>query len=305
MPGDDLAAPDRRPHCAMTARRRRTYVVVIAHKVVSKAEGRIRSAGRRGAGAQSASARPRTRQGPAPRAGRARRVARGAARRARRPDLRDPPRLRLRERRASTHPTSRARGRSSSCRRIRTARLAGSARAPARATGRRPGGPDHRLVRAGVAPRTVRRRDRLRRALTARGLAGADRRRRARAAAPRWIAIADELAAAADLARTKDGRQPVVLVGGAEPPRHSRRRSRGGGAATARGRGPVPMITQFAGSGTSRRRARRRLRTGSWPRAALRSPPRPPEAEARSGTRRGSAQPARRSPRAESPAAAR
>jgi coenzyme F420-0:L-glutamate ligase/coenzyme F420-1:gamma-L-glutamate ligase len=31
-----------------------------------------------------------------------------------------------------------------------------------------------------------------------------------------WIAIADELAAAADLARTKDGRQPVVLVRGAD-----------------------------------------------------------------------------------------
>ena len=30
-----------------------------------------------------------------------------------------------------------------------------------------------------------------------------------------WIAIADELAAAADLARTKDGRQPVVLIQGA------------------------------------------------------------------------------------------
>jgi coenzyme F420-0:L-glutamate ligase/coenzyme F420-1:gamma-L-glutamate ligase len=30
------------------------------------------------------------------------------------------------------------------------------------------------------------------------------------------IAISDELAAAADLARTKDGRQPVVLIGGAE-----------------------------------------------------------------------------------------
>lgn len=30
-----------------------------------------------------------------------------------------------------------------------------------------------------------------------------------------WIAIADELAAAADLARTKDGRQPVVIVRGA------------------------------------------------------------------------------------------
>jgi len=30
-----------------------------------------------------------------------------------------------------------------------------------------------------------------------------------------WIAIADELAAAADLARTKDGRQPVIVVRGA------------------------------------------------------------------------------------------
>jgi len=31
-----------------------------------------------------------------------------------------------------------------------------------------------------------------------------------------WIAVADELASAGDLARTKDGRQPVVLVRGAE-----------------------------------------------------------------------------------------
>jgi len=31
-----------------------------------------------------------------------------------------------------------------------------------------------------------------------------------------WIAVADELASAADLARTKDGRQPVVLVRGAD-----------------------------------------------------------------------------------------
>jgi coenzyme F420-0:L-glutamate ligase / coenzyme F420-1:gamma-L-glutamate ligase len=31
-----------------------------------------------------------------------------------------------------------------------------------------------------------------------------------------WIAIGDELAAAADLARTKNGRQPVVLISGAE-----------------------------------------------------------------------------------------
>ena len=31
-----------------------------------------------------------------------------------------------------------------------------------------------------------------------------------------WIAIADQLASAADLARTKDGRKPVVLISGAE-----------------------------------------------------------------------------------------
>jgi coenzyme F420-0:L-glutamate ligase/coenzyme F420-1:gamma-L-glutamate ligase len=30
-----------------------------------------------------------------------------------------------------------------------------------------------------------------------------------------WIAVADELAAAADLARSKDSGEPVVLVGGA------------------------------------------------------------------------------------------
>ncbi|HEV3387908.1 MAG TPA: coenzyme F420-0:L-glutamate ligase [Solirubrobacteraceae bacterium] len=30
-----------------------------------------------------------------------------------------------------------------------------------------------------------------------------------------WIAVADELAAAADLARTKDGSRPVILIGGA------------------------------------------------------------------------------------------
>ena len=35
-----------------------------------------------------------------------------------------------------------------------------------------------------------------------------------------WIAVADELAAAADLARAKDGMQPAVLISGAE--RHVR-----------------------------------------------------------------------------------
>jgi coenzyme F420-0:L-glutamate ligase/coenzyme F420-1:gamma-L-glutamate ligase len=31
-----------------------------------------------------------------------------------------------------------------------------------------------------------------------------------------WIAVADELAAAADLARTKDGAQPLILIRGAD-----------------------------------------------------------------------------------------
>jgi coenzyme F420-0:L-glutamate ligase/coenzyme F420-1:gamma-L-glutamate ligase len=47
-----------------------------------------------------------------------------------------------------------------------------------------------------------------------------------------WIAIADELAAAADLARTKDGSQPVVLIRGAE--RHVRADDGPGAAALLR-----------------------------------------------------------------------
>jgi coenzyme F420-0:L-glutamate ligase/coenzyme F420-1:gamma-L-glutamate ligase len=47
-----------------------------------------------------------------------------------------------------------------------------------------------------------------------------------------WIAIADELAAAADLARTKDGMQPVVLIRGAG--RHVSREDGPGAAALLR-----------------------------------------------------------------------
>jgi coenzyme F420-0:L-glutamate ligase / coenzyme F420-1:gamma-L-glutamate ligase len=47
-----------------------------------------------------------------------------------------------------------------------------------------------------------------------------------------WIAVADELAAAADLARTKDGLQPVVLVRGAH--RHVTAETGPGGAALIR-----------------------------------------------------------------------
>jgi len=49
-----------------------------------------------------------------------------------------------------------------------------------------------------------------------------------------WIAVADELAAAADLARTKDGRQPVVIVSGAE--RHVIAEDGPGAGALLRGR---------------------------------------------------------------------
>jgi coenzyme F420-0:L-glutamate ligase/coenzyme F420-1:gamma-L-glutamate ligase len=47
-----------------------------------------------------------------------------------------------------------------------------------------------------------------------------------------WIAVADELAAAADLARAKDSRQPVVLIRGAE--RHVTRDDGPGAAALLR-----------------------------------------------------------------------
>ena len=47
-----------------------------------------------------------------------------------------------------------------------------------------------------------------------------------------WIAVADELSASADLARRKDGRQPVVLVRGAE--RHVTKEDGPGAAALIR-----------------------------------------------------------------------
>ena len=56
-----------------------------------------------------------------------------------------------------------------------------------------------------------------------------------------WIAVADAAAACADLARAKDSREPVVLIDGLRALRHRRGRPRGGGAAAAAGRGPVPL----------------------------------------------------------------
>ncbi len=55
-----------------------------------------------------------------------------------------------------------------------------------------------------------------------------------------WIAVADELAAAADLARTKDGRQPVVLIRGAGR-LVTAEDGPGRGAAPACGGGSVPV----------------------------------------------------------------
>ena len=86
-------------------------------------------------------------------------------------------------------------------------------RAALRADRRRAGGGDHRLLRARLAHGPVRDRDRLRRARTARRLARAGRQRGPRAHAT-VIAVADEAAAAADLVRAKDSREPAVRLRG-------------------------------------------------------------------------------------------
>ena len=85
---------------------------------------------------------------------------------------------------------------------------------------------------------------------------GRARRARAASCAPPWIAVADEAAAAADLVRDKDSREPAVVVRGLErhvtaddgpgPPRSSARRG-----------GPLPLTANPAAverwSSTSRR----------------------------------------------------
>ena len=73
-------------------------MLVVAHKVVSKAEGALRRADRRRRRRARARARARARQGPAPRAGHPRRVREVAARAARRAHLPHPSRLRVRQR---------------------------------------------------------------------------------------------------------------------------------------------------------------------------------------------------------------
>ena len=220
-------------------------MLVIAHKIVSKAEGRIRGLrGRRGRASGPPSSRDELEQGPAPRPGRARRVARGAARHPRRADLRHPPRLRVRQRRRRRVERSRRGDRRAPPR--RPGRL--GARDPSRLkqlTGAAPAITDHRLVRPRVAPRPGRRRDRLRRTPPLedwRGRTDAT----GRELKATWIAVADELAAAADLARTKDGSLAGSPGPRRRPPRHRRRRTRRRGADPPRGGGPVPVAVRAA-----------------------------------------------------------
>ena len=73
-----------------------------------------------------------------------------------------------------------------------------------------------------------------------------------------WIAVADELAAAADLARAKDAMQPAVLVSGAGR-RVTDEDGPGRRAAAARPRArPVPLATGRSSSARRRRESRRR-----------------------------------------------
>ena len=102
--GDDLAALLATAR-ARARRRPRGFgageVLVVAHKVVSKAEGRVVALAdvEPSPRAIELTDAPRRRQGPAPRRGRPARERRDRPRRARRPDLPHPPRLRLRQRR--------------------------------------------------------------------------------------------------------------------------------------------------------------------------------------------------------------
>ena len=50
-----------------------------------------------------------------------------------------------------------------------------------------------------------------------------------------WLAVADAAAAAADLVRAKDSREPVVIIDGLERFVTAERRPRRGGAAAAAG----------------------------------------------------------------------
>ena len=162
-------------------------------------------------GARALALAGRARQGPAPRAGRSSTRSDAVVRAERRADLPHPPRLRVRERRRRRLQRAR-RLRDPAARRSRR-----SARERCEPRCRPPRGRDLGLVRARLAGGSVRRRDRVRRPRRrSRTGAGALTRagRELRATA---IAVADEAAAAADLARAgKDAGEPVVVVRGLE-----------------------------------------------------------------------------------------
>ena len=189
-------------------------MVVVAHKAVSKAEGRVRWLADVEPSARAQRSPPeldkdaRHVQVVLDESSEVLRATRGVT------DLRDAPRLRVRERRR---------------RRLQRARRGLGRHAAARS--RRLARGIRRALRAtlGVSP-AVLITDSFGRAWrhgqcdVAIGCAGLepleDWRGRAdyigRELSATWIAIADQLASAADLARTKDGRQPVVLISGAE-----------------------------------------------------------------------------------------
>ena len=108
--GDDLAPLLAGPPAS---RSRGGDVLVVAHKVVSKAEGRVVRLADVEPGERALRARRRARQGPAPRRGDPRRERRDRALRAGRADLPHAPRLRLRER--GRRRVQRAGGGSSCC----------------------------------------------------------------------------------------------------------------------------------------------------------------------------------------------
>ena len=208
---------------------------MIAHKIVSKAEGRTRALADVEPSPACDRARRGPRQGPTTRSGRARRVQRDLARVARRPDLRHQARLRVRQRRCGRIQRP-GPGHAWSCfPSTPTPRRAGSAQDSARRLGVAPavvitdsfgrawrhGQCDVAIGCAGIAPLEDwrGRRDAVGRELTA-----------------TWIAIADELASAADLARIKGRQATSGDRHGRRAPRHRRRRPGRGGAAPARRR---------------------------------------------------------------------
>ena len=215
------------PRCWRAADLRPTDVLCVAHKVVSKAEGRVVDLATVEPGDARAGVGGAVGQGPARGAGGARRGRGDRARRRRPADLPHPPRLRLRQRRR--RPLQRRR------RGPRGPAAAGPRRLrPRAARGARLRGGDHGLLRPAW---------RVGQAEIAIGCAGlaplADYRgatdRDGREMHASHIAIADQAACAADLARAKAG---GPARGAAARPRgaRARRRRPGRGRAGPRAR---------------------------------------------------------------------